>query len=79
MDDEEFADCEIGKEFWWGEENKDAHKYFIRFEEGMVLHVLKEQIGQGKVSTFYLQRSILKAYILPRKTSGRSSGSPTGI
>jgi len=60
-EDEELAHCEEGNKFWWGEENKEVHKYFIKLdgeylgEDQENRYLMKEQIRQGEVSTFYLK------------------------
>ena len=53
MDDGAFENCERGNEFWWGQENKEAH-HFMSYKKGFKDYVLEEKIVQGEISTFYL-------------------------
>ena len=58
MERYEFEDCEKGPEFWWGQENKHAHKFYINFEhvydetKQTLRFTMKDQQGRSAVWLF---------------------------
>jgi hypothetical protein len=71
LDGGEIENCELAKDFWWGNSHSDHTKYLIRLHDPMgnpktLLEVKQLQIGQDSIETFHLSTENIKIQLSDR-------------